>query len=306
MNCAPVLIITLNRFQHFSNCVESLSQNKHAQNTHLFIALDAPLKESHIDGYHKISEYLENISGFKEVTIFRRSSNLGAARNARVASEEIFKRYDRLIFSEDDNFFSKNFLEFINIGLEQYAHDKKVFSICGYNYPIDIPKTYQANIYMWKGFSAWGYGTWRDKFDTNIFSLENIKSFVKNPINVYKLGKNASHYLPALLHTINKNYVTGDTAICMHLIKNNMYCVFPTITKVRNLGHDGSGIHCGVTNLYLKQLIDENYSFENFVSSIEYENKEIYRILRAHFDNDWKSKTKNFIKYLLFLLGIKY
>lgn len=306
VNFAPVLIPTLNRYDHLKKCIESLSKNKYAHETHLFIALDAPLKESHVDGYNKSKDFLTTISSFKEITVFVRESNLGAKKNLDLARKEIFKLYDRIIVSEDDNYFSENFLEYINLGLENFKDSENVYAICGYNYPISIPKNYYANFYFWKGFSAWGYGVWREKFRDSFYSIDDINDYLKKPSNAYQLGKYASHYLTSLLDIVKKNYMTGDTAICMHLIKNNMYCVFPTHSKVRNLGHDGSGIHCGKSDVFSKQLIDENYSFEYFFSSIEYEDKEIYKVLKVYFDNDWKSKTKTFIKYLLFLIGIRY
>lgn len=306
MSFAPVLIPTLNRFEHFKKCVESLLRNKHAEKTHLFVALDAPFKESHYEGYNKISNYLNEITGFKELTIFKRDTNLGAEKNSAIAQEDIFKIYDRVIFSEDDNFFSENFLEFINKGLDKYQSDSRVFAICGYGYPVQIPQNYGSNFYMWKGFSAWGFGIWRDRFSDEILSLETIENYLKSPKNAFEVEKYASHYLPALLLTIKTKHVTGDTAMCMHLIKNNMYCIFPTLSKVRNYGHDGSGIHCGLSDIYKSQPIDDKSTFLYSNGYFDRNNKEIYRVLKDHFNIGWIARCKTYIKYILFYLGIKF
>jgi hypothetical protein len=270
-------------------------------NTHLFIALDSPLKESHYDGHKKIEKYLTSISGFKELTVFKREYNFGAVANFIAAQEEVFKVYDRLIVSEDDNFFSKNFLEYMNSGLDKYKNTENVLSVCGYNYPVQMPMSYGSDIYMWKGISGWGHGVWREKFKEVIFSLEEIEGFLRHPRNVLNLEKYAGNYLPALLHIIKTKQITGDTAICMHLVKNDMYCIFPVVSKVRNYGHDGSGVHCGISDIYSNQIIDENIGFEFVNGPIESENKEIYKILKNHFDTGYKAKIKVFIKYLLFL-----
>ena len=57
-NFAPVLIPTLNRFNHFKSCLDSLRKCTYSDQTDLFIALDYPLKENHFEGYYKILNYL--------------------------------------------------------------------------------------------------------------------------------------------------------------------------------------------------------------------------------------------------------
>ena len=45
-----------------------------------------------------------------------------------------------------------------------------------------------------------------------------------------------------------------------------MYCVFPTKSKVRNLGFDGSGVTCSVRSAFNSQQIDmdPSFSLDNF------------------------------------------
>ena len=97
---APVLIPTLNRYDHFRRCVESLSKCTHADKTDLHIALDYPANDSHWDGYNKIKEYLNEVSGFKSVNIIQRDQNYGSIQNIKDAREQVFQRYDRIILSE--------------------------------------------------------------------------------------------------------------------------------------------------------------------------------------------------------------
>ena len=106
---APVLIPTLNRYEHFLRCVESLSKCTHADKTDLYIALDYPANDLHWEGYNKIKEYLNEVSGFKSVKIIQRDQNYGAIQNIEDAQQQIFQEYDRIILSEDDNEFAPNF-----------------------------------------------------------------------------------------------------------------------------------------------------------------------------------------------------
>lgn len=46
----PILIPTLDRYEHFKKCIESLAKNTHANKTELVIGLDYPPSEKYMDG----------------------------------------------------------------------------------------------------------------------------------------------------------------------------------------------------------------------------------------------------------------
>ena len=117
---APVVIPTLCRYKHLKNCITSLASCEHAAETILFVALDYPAFDKHRDGYERIREYLPTVSGFKDVVIIEREHNLGAVENMRNLIDVVFSKYDKLIFSEDDNVFAPGFLDFVNKALVKF------------------------------------------------------------------------------------------------------------------------------------------------------------------------------------------
>lgn len=298
-NFAPVLIPTLNRNEHFKYCIESLSKCTHSDKVDLFIALDYPLNEAHWEGYKNIKEYLPQIKGFKSVNIIKRDTNYGAQKNAVNLIEMVLEKYDRMIFSEDDNEFAPNFLDYVNKGLDKFENDPNVLAICGYNYPIIIPSKYTHNHYYCKAFSAWGYGGWRNKPMNYICTPNEMKallkdiSYIKESLKYFQLAN-----LYALL-TENKKPRYGDGAITINLLKNNKYCVFPTISKVRNHGHDNSGVHKSITkkDIYKNQTIDNDIQFF-FTEGAPATDKYIIKNIRKHFSLTTITKIKNFLLYL--------
>ncbi len=302
---APILIITLNRYEHLKRCIESLSACRDSENADLFIALDYPLNESHWEGYKQIENYLTTIKGFKSIYIIKRDINLGSSNNFFDALKTIFAKYDKLIFTEDDIVFSPNFLDYTNKGLNLFKDDPNIFAICGYNYPIRMPADYDGNFYKWKGFSAWGCGIWKDKFEKVCFKTERITEFLSRPWNVIKLVKYADHYLPALLDISKTNHITVDTVICMHLIKNNMNCIFPINSKTRNCGYDGSGEHCKVIlyDKYSTQIIDTCCTFE-FSKSLQMQNENngINKVLKKHFKAKYLSHLYIYYTYFHYII----
>lgn len=48
---SPVIIPTLNRYEHFRECLESLEHCVDADKTTVYIGLDYPPSEKHVDGW---------------------------------------------------------------------------------------------------------------------------------------------------------------------------------------------------------------------------------------------------------------
>jgi hypothetical protein len=309
MNLAPILVTVYDRPEHFKRCIESLKLNKYADQSDLFVAIDAPYKEEHAANNKLVIEYAKTITGFKSVYLFIRPENWGR-ENIFSARREIFEKYDRLIFFEDDNIFSEDFLNFVNSGLEIYKNREDVFSISGYNYPVDYNLFENNETYMWQGYSAWGVGIWRDKWnavDMNVSSaLQSAKNFLKNYSLVYKLNAVANHYLPALLLMQEKQKLHGDGFISLHHFLNNMYSVFPVESRVRNIGHDGSGINCALdeNDIYSVQPIYSGISDAAIFNENLYPDNLSNDIIYNHFKTPAYAQLKTFVRLLFHNIGI--
>ncbi len=295
-NFSPVLIPTLNRHIHFKKCVESLSSCIHAIDTDLYIALDYPLKETHYEGYNLIAQYIPAIKGFKTINIIQRDVNFGAEKNLQEAITVLFKKYDKIIITEDDNIFSNDFLTFVNKGLEVYQNRSDIFSITGYQYPISVPRSFKLDIYLWSGFSAWGVGIWKEKWAKVDWNYPNLKSFLENKQLFTKLNNIAEHYIPELRKILETGHITIDTIICYHQFINGLYSAFPIISRVRNIGNDGSGIHCSnlKNDIYTEQVLYTNGTDYTLPPNIRINNK-MFSILSKHFRKNIKSKLKLFL-----------
>lgn len=300
---APIIIPTLCRHVHFKRCVESLARCTGAKNTELFIGLDYPGNESHWEGYKEISKYVETIVGFKKVHIFRRDVNYGAFKNGLNLKEEVAKRFDRYILTEDDNEFSPNFLEYINKGLELYKDDPNVVAICGYSYPFDYCEKmegYPYNAYPMKSFCAWGTGYWFEKYN-KIRPQINQKAacnIVHSWRLVYKLFDQKLHItVHRLLFRYKMAY--GDLMWHSYCVLNNVYCIFPHISKVRNYGFDGKGLNCIENPIYAEQKIDESslFDFDDFKIKPY---KSITMIHDRLYGGTWGIRRLCEIEYLMF------
>lgn len=256
MIIAPVLITTLCRYEHFRRCVESLGRNFYAKDTELYIGLDYPLKESHWEGYRKILAYVDQgVDGFKEVHVVKRERNLGSSENYRQMREIIFEKYDRLIFSEDDNEFSPNCLEYMNKALDMFEDNPSVIAVSGYMYPIDCQGMEGNAMLLNTYFSAFGKGVYKrteelfaDKINMDTFTkmyhnISKMRKLRKISVNQYcNFVKAFLEYTPDLVN--NGEIRRVDLAYGLYMFFYDYSMVFPKESKVRNWGYDGSGINC--------------------------------------------------------------
>lgn len=266
LSYAPVVIPTLNRYDHFKRCLESLEKCSGANKTDVYVGLDYPPSEKYVEGWKKIDKYLNEksrLNGFRNLFIRKRDYNCGVGHsggNASLLVAEIKENTDRYIFTEDDNEFSPLFLEFMNQGLEIYKDNPKVTAICGYNPPIDM-SDYSYNIYASYGHSGWGCGNWSTtQFE---FKTKEIDRLLRKFKVLWKVYKRSPNLVFVLINMLSKKQIWGDTCIPFYNIVYDRFCIFPKTSFVRNWGHDGSGVHCGKGSdlKFINQEINSDKSF---------------------------------------------
>lgn len=262
---APVLVQVYTRQEHFVACIESLARCRGAEHTALYVCSDAGRDAAAQRIVDRIRRYCTTIRGFERVEVVAADSNLGAERAARQAFDIIFERYDRVIYTEDDNVFSPNFLEYMNRSLEYYKNNERVFSICGYCHPFRIPSRYTADVFTSHLAAAWGQGLWRDKFS----SMD-----MTPPVGDYwrerkKWPKRLSVNWSELMEDIYiRGAHYGDVLMGYRCMMQDLVNIFPRVSLVRNNGNDNSGEHCLSNDKFSSQVIDDGSREFNFIDSL--------------------------------------
>lgn len=254
MVCAPVVIPTLNRVEHLQRCISSLQRNKLAQETELYISVDYPPAEKYEEGYRKVCAYLSQpIEGFRKVHIFYQEKNLGPFDNSEFLEKKVLEKNDRMIYTEDDNCFSPNFLSYMNYNLEKYANDQSIYAINGYAYPIF--KEHENLVYYNPvKFSAWGYGIWKNRCEEQKqFRKEQVLKYIKSFHNAKNIGKIRSNFIDAVYIARGTHYLAFrkngdlysiDKVINVYLSVTGKKVIMPAVSMVTNYGYDGSGVNC--------------------------------------------------------------
>lgn len=253
---APIAITTYSRIDHLKKTVESLQKNTLAKASELYILLDGPRRgdEELVD---IVRQYIYTMDGFKGVHINERETN-DRVKNYRDGVSYLLEKYGKIIFMEDDNVTSPYFLQYMNDGLDFYKDNKKIMAIIGYNIPAKFPKDYRYDYYLSKYFNAWGFATWPDRKHLEIEAYNDAYNEMMKDEKLYKKVKRVHPKLINGLKRVQEGTLNaGDYRLVFHLIKNDLYTIKPIKSLVKNIGHDGSGIHCGISDRFNAEPYNE-------------------------------------------------
>lgn len=300
----PVVIPTLNRYEHFRRCVESLARNIYADLTELVIGLDYPPSEKYVAGYQQIKEYLPSISGFKKVTIFERDTNWGPGKNNTALIEYVYEYYDAVITTEDDNEFSPCFLDYMNKMLNHYRDDKRIATISGY-LPADFHCISSTGLIFTRESNAWGCGIWRNKTESAKERRATAVSVLQSLPRAWKSFRTYPACFRMLISMVSRNTGWGDVIRTQNNIMNGTFQVRPAMSLVRNWGNDGSGLHCINNESIAQQPISDALTFEEPTNWEPYYSK---KVSHATFRLTWPKNNLLFAGKLIItvLLYIRY
>lgn len=324
MKCAPVVVTTLNRHEHFIRLIESLKKNTWAQYTDVYVGLDYPKIDIHYDGYKIIDEYLSSpFPEFKSLNVIKRKTNYGSSMNMNALRDYVLTMYDRFIRMDDDLELSPNFLEYMNKCLERYESDDNVIAISGYSYPLDWNVNESSTLFK-ENFICpmWGTAFWRDKYkiiEKNIYNDRGLSEDAKLIITKGGLQRMSdicrSEFADLCLSPefdLTLASRVSDVSLRMYMAVHDKSVIMPVVSKVRNWGFDGSGEYCAAASdqgiqmtaenyPYHLQRIDENLSFTLIPDSADA--IQLNKDIMNKFDPiSFAAKMKMFIKLVLFVL----
>ncbi|WP_316813477.1 glycosyltransferase [Pedobacter heparinus] len=245
---APIALFVYNRPQHTARTLKFLAQNELASESRLFVFSDGPKSNADEDKVTAVRELLKNISGFKSVEIIERKENMGLANSVITGVSRLVSDYKQVIVFEDDLISSPYTLTYFNEALERYRDEEKVMHIGAYMFNVNdaqLPETF-----FYRVATSWGWATWErawQHFEPNIdtliarfdqskksaFSIEHTMNFWKQ-VRDFKRGKNNSWAIRWYASIFLKGGLTLN----------------PAHSLVNNIGHDGTGVHSGINDIY--------------------------------------------------------
>jgi len=183
--------------------------------------------------------------------------------------------YGKVIVFEDDLISSTQTLQYFNDALRRYERTPKVMHIGAYMYPMELnglPETFFSRI-----ATSWGWATWKrawDEFEPDIAKLSD--QFDKTRIFEFSIEKTMNFWKQMREYKSGKNDSWAIRWYASIFLKHGL-SLNPSQSLVHNIGHDGTGVHSGLNDIY---NVNINQKPINEFPIVVEENKEAYERIK--------------------------
>ncbi|MEJ8566894.1 hypothetical protein [Elongatibacter sediminis] len=241
---APIALFVYNRPEHARRTLEALSRNDGAERSCLYIFADGLAQEADAmdrRNHREVRRLIRERPWCGRVEIIEADVNRGLKESICTGISRVLESYDRVIVLEDDIEISPGFLRYMNGALDLYADEDQVFQISGFmvkNWP-----WIQSTGFL-RVSTSWGWGTWRRAWKHYRADAENLL------IEVGRKGRTQfdldgySFHFEELERNVRGELNTWAVRWYASIFLLNGLCLYPRKTLVRNIGFDGSGVHC--------------------------------------------------------------
>ncbi|GGI28113.1 glycosyltransferase [Pedobacter mendelii] len=247
-NLAPIALFVYNRPKHTERTIKFLQQNNLATESKLFIFSDGAKTKQDEEKVAEVRAIINKIDGFKSVKVIERKTNSGLANSVIAGVTQLINDYGKVIVFEDDLVTSPHTLTYFNEGLTRYANEDKVMHIGAYMYPLkhdELPETF-----FYRAATSWGWATWArawKNFEPDIDSL--IKQFDGKKKSAFAIDNTMNFWKQMQEFKSGKNNSWAIRWYASIFLKGGL-TLNPSQSLVNNIGHDGTGVHSGINDIY--------------------------------------------------------
>lgn len=245
---SPIILFVYNRLSHTQKVVEALQRNELADESVLYVFCDGPKENATEEQKDKVAEvqaFSQTITGFKEIHIEISKTNKGLANSVISGVTKIINQYGKAIVVEDDIVTHPFFLRYMNDCLETYIDRQDIYMIGGYNCNINIPDSYNEDIYVVHRACTWGWATWKSRWLQADWTVRDYRMMCDNVTLQDRFNRGGEDMFPLLRAQMEGMIDSWAIRWDYTMYKHDGLCVRPIRTLCHNCGFDGSGVHCG-------------------------------------------------------------
>lgn len=243
---APIALFVYDRYELARRTVEALAENPQAAQSALIVFSDGPRGEADAPRVARVRDYVANIKGFASLRVVSAPANRGLANSIIEGVTRVCAESGWVIVLEDDLLTSHHFLSYMNDALDRYAEDSRVAAVSAYHPPFDIamPETF-----FQRDAECWGWGTWQRAWThfnadgTALLAQIRARGLERQFDQDGSVG-----YVRMLEDQIAGRNNSWAVRWRASVFLKDLLSVYPARPLVNNIGFDGSGTHCGVSD----------------------------------------------------------
>jgi len=246
------------RASKLKSCIEALLTNPECGSMDVIFFSDGYKGEHDKKGVLETREYIDSITGFKNVIKHYREKNFSTGPNFKTGLQFLCDNYEEFIVVEDDLIVASNYIKYLLDALEFYRDESSVFCVTAYVYPIQTADYYYDTI-VYKRFCSYGWAGWSTRFKKVIWEECELQQLMDASPN-FKRRLNAEGYdlVRMLKKQINGTISTWDIQLQVHVAENKLKVIYPALSKVSNIGFDEESTNTfGID--YLQTPVDDGF-----------------------------------------------
>ncbi|UHG90357.1 glycosyltransferase [Spirosoma oryzicola] len=272
---APVLLFAYKRPVELKATIQALQANYLAPQSDLYIFADAPKRPDDAPKAAQVRQLLDEVTGFRSIHRDYAENNIGCADSIIRGINRVLEEHSSVIVVEDDIVTAPNFLDFMNQGLAQYAKTRRVYSVSGYTLPFQRPAGYSSDAYFIPRHSPWGWATWADRWNSVDWDMTDYQAFIKDKQQQKAFMQGGSDLVGMLRDQMEGRADAWDIRFCYNRFKEGGLTVYPTVSKVQNIGFSKDATHTDIYNRYKTNL--DNSGQRDFTWSDVVDNSDYYQ-----------------------------
>lgn len=252
LNEPMIILLTFNRPRHTAEVLRGL---KKEGATHVTVYMDAPVTEEDRLAQVELTELFDAVD-WMQVDLIRREKNLGLAVNMVSSINEQLQTHESVIILEDDCYPYPGFLRFMREALSIYKGNKKIRSVCGYQYPFIADESDEIVAMSMSRFNPWGWATWRDRWDDHCADLKMLLDAVCSKGVFERLSWDLQQQCSCEYFVEQKADIWSINWALAHYLTET-YAIFPSRSLIKNIGFDGTGVHSCETKVFDGKLLQD-------------------------------------------------
>ena len=257
---APLVIFTYRRLDKTIKCLETISNAFLSEDTDIYIFSDGAKGDKDAAPVASVREYLDELKEngrLKKIQIIKRDKNYGLANNVISGVSEVIEKYGRVIVIEDDLIVSPDFLSYMNEALVYYENEEDIWSVTAYTDYLKAFDKYSHDIYYGYRGCSYGWGTWRNRWDTVDWEVKDYKRLLCDRRLQRQFNRGGNDMTGMLTDQMQGKIDSWAIRWCFSQSMQDRYTVYPVKSKVLNTGKDGSGTNQGVSLSTGAEYFDE-------------------------------------------------
>jgi len=264
IDATAIVVFVFNRPEHTRLMLQSLSECKNIEDYNIFVFQDGPRDDSDINKIEQVQAVLEAYRAALSLQLTPMPSNLGLAESVISGVSKVLLNYTSVIVFEDDLVLNPSTLNFLKQAISLMKSNSTIFSASAYS-PVDMRDSISYQSKKYDGFLAnrthsWGWAITATNWTRIDWKLQSLSLALRDRKTLDFFVAGGNDLVPMLVEQLKGSINSWAIRMAIQAAIFREYTLYPTATLIRNVGFDGTGVHCGINEQIQNQKLDLSFT----------------------------------------------